>query len=401
MAATSASGVTLEELAARLDSLEKKVQKYENRYGPLEDPKRDVISAPDRVPTRSSVVAAPSQGGESIDSAFMGGGTGGGGWWEKTSIGGYGEMHLNMGDKDEIDFHRWVLFVNHRFNDRVKLFSEFELEHSLSGNGKPGEVELEQAYIEMDHDNGLSSKAGLFLVPVGLLNEVHEPNTFYGVERNNVEKNIIPTTWWEGGAGLTKNFDSGVGVDFAVHSGLDVGGDMNIRSGREKVAQAIATNWAATGRVRYDNGNGLSLSGFANFQSDIAGSTAEDNSALLLGAAAQYHNGGFGIRALASHWDIDGASFAAADADSQWGYFVEPSYRWNFNNGSSVGVFGRYSHYEYAKTGRIEADEYTVGVNYWPVDNVVFKVDYNLLKEEKGGVQNDTNTVNLGVGYSF
>jgi len=401
LSVSAASGVTLEELAARLESLEAKVQTYEKRYGPLDQPKQETIAMPASSGPRSSVVAAPTDRPASIDSAFLGN-SGGNRWYEKTSIGGYGELHLNTGDKDEIDFHRWVLFVNHRFNDRVSLFSEFELEHSLAGDGKPGEVELEQAYIEFDLENGLSAKAGLYLLPLGVLNEVHEPETFYGVERNNVEKNIIPTTWWEGGAALTKNFDNGVKVDFAVHSALNVptagSKAFNIRSGRQKVAEADATNWAASGRVQYSTGNGLSLSGFANFQSDIAAGNSEDNSALLLGAAAQYNSGGFGMRALVSHWEIDGASFAAADADSQWGYFLEPSYRWSFANGSRVGIFGRYSAYEYASGSRKEVDEYTVGMNYWPIDNVVLKTDYNVLKEDG---KSDNKTLNFGVGYSF
>lgn len=409
MSAAESSAVTLDELAARLESLEKKVQTYEKRYGPLEkqnassEANRDRIAMPEMQPVQSSVVTAPGgsvSAADRLDSDFMLG-SGGAGWWEKTSIGGYGEMHLNTGDKDQIDFHRWVLFFNHNFNDRIKLFSEFELEHSLSGDGKPGEVELEQAYLEFDLDNGTFAKAGLFLVPVGILNEVHEPNTFFGVERNNVEKNIIPTTWWEAGGSITKNFDNGVGVDFAVHSGLDVptagGSAFSIRSGRQKVAEADATNWAATARVRYAN-DGLSLSGFAQYQSDISTSNVEDNSALLLGATAQYNVGGFGVRALVAHWEIDGAFFDAADADSQFGYFLEPSYTWRYDNGSSLGFFARYSSYEYAKGTRKENDEYTVGVNYWPIDNVVLKADYNVLKEDG---KSDTNTLNFGVGYSF
>lgn len=401
-ALSPSAATTLEELAARLEALEKKVGQYEHKFGKLEDDSEPAQPRPvDRVESTpgsyyNPASATPSSA-NSIDSSFLSGGSTGAGWWEKTSIGGYGELHLNTGDKDQIDFHRWVLFINHSFTDRIKLFSEFELEHSLSGEGKPGEVELEQAYIEFDLDQGRFAKAGLFLMPIGLLNEVHEPNTFFGVERNNVEKNIIPTTWWEAGVGYTQNFDSGLGIDFAVHSGLNVGGNLSIRSGRQKVAEADATNWAATARLRYVN-DGLSLSGFAQIQSDIAPLNAEDNQALLLGATAQYNVGGFALRALAAHWDIDGASFDAADADSQWGYYVEPSYTWEFSNGSKVGVFGRYSHYNYAKNGRIENDEYTFGVNYWPIDNVVLKTDYNVLEQDGAA---DNNTLNFGVGYSF
>ncbi|MGC6427221.1 MAG: porin [Akkermansiaceae bacterium] len=400
----SSSATTLKELAARLEALESKVDRYEKRYGKLDSEKASSAPVTRVEPTAgsydhpSTAVVAPA---DSIDSAFIGGSRAGAGWWEKTSIGGYGELHLNTGDKDQIDFHRWVLFVNHSFTDRIKLFSEFELEHSLSGDGKPGEVELEQAYIEFDLDEGRYAKAGLFLVPVGLLNEVHEPETFFGVERNNVEKNIIPTTWWEAGAGYTQNFDNGFGYDVAIHSALDVpttgGSAFSIRSGRQKVAEADATNYAATARVRYAN-DGLSLSGFAQLQSDISSSNTEDNQALLLGATAQYNVGGFAMRALVAHWDIDGASFEAADANSQWGYFLEPSYTWGFDNGSRLGVFGRYSSYEYAKGTRKENDEYTFGVNYWPIDNVVLKADYNVLKEDG---KSNTKTLNFGVGYSF
>ena len=124
----------------------------------------------------------------------------------KTVIGGYGELHYNnIEDTESIDFHRFVLFFGHEFTESIRFFSEFELEHALSGDGKPGEVELEQAYIEMDLTESTTLKTGLFLVPVGIINETHEPPTFYGVERNPVEKNIIPATWWEAGAGFNTN----------------------------------------------------------------------------------------------------------------------------------------------------------------------------------------------------
>ncbi|MDQ8186616.1 hypothetical protein [Pelagicoccus sp. SDUM812002] len=113
----------------------------------------------------------------------------------RTHLGGYGELHYNFGKADKADFHRWVLFLEHSFNDKVRLVSEVELEHSIAGDGQTGEIELEQAYVEFDINESDTAKAGLFLIPVGILNETHEPATFYGVERNNVEKNIIPTTW--------------------------------------------------------------------------------------------------------------------------------------------------------------------------------------------------------------
>ena len=123
----------------------------------------------------------------------------------RTSIGGYGELHLNGGHTDEIDFHRFVLFINHDFNDWIHLFSELELEHAIAGEGKAGEIELEQAWIRFDIKEdkfGPFSKflqyvdIGQMLIPTGIINETHEPPTFFGVERDEVEKNIIPATLW-------------------------------------------------------------------------------------------------------------------------------------------------------------------------------------------------------------
>jgi hypothetical protein len=144
----------------------------------------------------------------------------------RTMLGGYGEHHLNLNrssgaNKDNmVDAHRYVLFVAHQFSDDLKFFSEFELEHGLAGEGKPGEVELEQAYIDWNYRGEQSVKLGQFLIPVGLINETHEPETFYGVERNNVEKNIIPATWWETGVAFSGELAPGLRYDAAIHSGL-------------------------------------------------------------------------------------------------------------------------------------------------------------------------------------
>ena len=104
-----------------------------------------------------------------------------------TTFGGYGEMHYNnlerddgAASKDELDFHRFVMFTGHQFSDSVRFFSELEVEHSVAGEGKKGEIELEQAFIEWDFAAHHRAKAGLFLLPIGILNETHEPETFYG-----------------------------------------------------------------------------------------------------------------------------------------------------------------------------------------------------------------------------
>jgi hypothetical protein len=194
------------------------------------------------------------------------------------SLGGYGEMHLNMlenqatGEESNVlDFHRFVLFYGHRFNDRLRFTSELEVEHAVSGGDEPGEVELEQAYIEYDWLDSHSLRAGIFLVPVGILNETHEPPTFYGVERNPVESNIIPSTWWEGGLAFNGRFADALRYDFAMHSGLNTSADDRyaVRAGRQKVAKARFDAPAYTGRLRWLGVPGLELSASIQYQDDI------------------------------------------------------------------------------------------------------------------------------------
>lgn len=330
--------------------------------------------------------------------------SGGNAWYERTSLGGYGEMHLQMGSDGEIDFHRWVLFIGHEFSDSMRMFSEFELEHSLAGDGKPGEVELEQAYVEFDLDEKNRAKVGLFLLPVGLLNETHEPATFYGVERNNVEKNIIPTTWWEGGVGMTHVTSSGWSFDGALHSGLStpVTGSkaFNIRSGRQKVAEASFESGAATVRARYTGIPGLDLAVSAQYQQDLAqGTLAESIEATLVTAHADWRSGGFGLRALYAQWNLGGTAPAVLGLDRQNGFYVEPSYRFETERGE-VGFFGRYSRYDLESGNRADsANEYfDLGVNYWPIAAVVLKADVQFSRPAAGA--ND-ETVSLGVGYHF
>ena len=288
---------------------------------------------------------------------------------------------INGGEKDEIDFHRFVLLVNHQFNDRIRLFTELELEHALSGDGKDGEVELEQAYVEFDVAEQQRLKAGLFLIPVGILNETHEPSTFFGVERNPVENKIIPTTWWEGGVGAAGDLPAGFKYDLAFHSGLEtpVDGDnaFLIRSGRQKVSEAKATDGAVTGRIRWAGVSGVELGIAGQYQNDVTQSALNESiDATLVSAHADIREGGFGLRALYARWDLDGGEPEAIGRDVQEGWYVEPSYRLDTPLGEA-GIFARYNHYDNEAGNSEDTDfqQYDVGVNFWPHPNVVLKAD--------------------------
>lgn len=329
------------------------------------------------------------------------GGTKGVRWTEKTQLGGYGEIHYNNkknGKTDEVDNHRFVLFVEHAFTDDVRFVSEIELEHSIAGEGKGGEVEVEQAYVEWDYANNHRVAIGQFLLPVGLINETHEPDTFYGVERNSVEKNIIPATWWEAGVKLHGELTPGLSYDLAMHSGLNTPGVGSkaflVREGRQKVGQAVAEDMAYTGRLKYTGIRGLELGLAVQHQDDISQGLATDKaSAFFWETHFAYQIEQFALRGLYASWDIDGKGASAFGRDEQNGWYMEPSYRLT----PKLGVFARYSEWDNSAGSNVdtEVEEISLGLNYWLVENVVLKVD---LADQTNG---DGDSVNLGVGWSF
>lgn len=326
----------------------------------------------------------------------------------KTSIGGYGELHYNnlenqadsADDKDEIDFHRFVLFFNHEFTDRLRLFTELELEHSLAGEGKDGEVELEQAYIQYDLNEKHRVNAGLFLMPVGLLNETHEPNTFYGVERNSVEKNIIPTTWWEGGVMFSGELAQGFSYDVAATGGLNTNAGKNyaVRSGRQKVSEALADDFAYTARLKWTGMPGIELGTSVQYQEDITQSLdADAGNATLWEVHAAIQKGNFGLRTLYATWDLDGDGPKSVGADEQTGWYIEPSYQFT----DSVGVFTRYSEWDNqaGNSSDSEIEEWAMGVNWWLHPQVVVKADYQ--DQDAEDESDEFDGFNVGIGYQF
>ena len=368
----------IEQLQQKLETTEQKVVKTEQKVvvaeQKVEETQQEMEAAAD------AIEQAQASAGATVS------------WADKTSVGGYGELHYNSveGD-DEVDFHRFVLYFGHEFTDDIRFFSELELEHALAGEGKDGEVELEQAWIEMDITDNHRFRAGLDIVPVGIVNYTHEPNTFYGVERPQVESRIVPSTWWEAGAGFIGEFAPGWNYDLVLHSGLET--ITSIRSGRQKVSEANADHPAATGRLRYTGIPGLEIGGSVQYQSDITGDlrSGSNSATLVEGHIDWKHSSGFGFRGLYAHWHLEDVLATAGD-DEQHGFYLEPAYRFpiSFYKGEA-GVFARYSEWELSDTS--DNDRFEFGMNYWPHPQVAFKVDWFDQNADQG--------FNLGLGYEF
>ncbi len=330
---------------------------------------------------------------------------------DSTQLGGYGELHYNNLDIEDdgrdrsVDFHRFVLMFNHSFSDRLRFFSELEVEHSVSASDAPGEVALEQAFLEFDLNDEHFARAGVFLVPVGITNETHEPPTFYGVERNDVENIILPTTWSEAGAGVGGRYASGLSWDLAVHSGMKTptsgGSAFRVRSGRQEVAEATANDLAYTARLKYTGIPGLELSGSYHYQTDASQFEGDGlGAAHLLSAHGIWTQGPFTLRALWAEWNLEGSGVELAGVDQQTGWYVEPSYRIGLGE-NNLGLYGRWEDVKGARTFD-RFDQWEVGFNFWPHPDVVLKADWRVRDHDldtEGG--RDFEGFDLGVGYQF
>ena len=383
----------------------------------LKDMMKDLQARIDAVEKKSDETA------EIADAAVMAAEEGGTmGWWTNTSIGGYGELHYeNNKGTGTIDFHRYVLFINHDFNDILSFNSEFELEHAIAGEGKGGEVELEQAYLEHNWKqfglDNTSAKYGVFLIPCGITNEIHEPNTFYGVERNEVEKEICSNTRWEGGVQIKHIMpEQDLTIIAGVHSPL-TSSNGDIRKGRQKVGSATMNVPAYSGAFRYTGAfPGLELGYSWDYEPDMSSDqVGAQVSAVMHAVHANYMPRlGYGMRAFYGVWNLDcpnvnedaGNTCIDKGFEKQYGYYVEGSYRWELESqyGQTLGMFIRRGNRDdnAGQMGPNETSNKTTqtdfGFNYWLNDNAVLKADWERKSVYgKAAVQG----FNLGMGYQF
>ena len=171
-------------------------------------------------------------------------------------------------------------------------------------------------------------------------------------------------------------------------------GEVDIRGGRQKVAEAKAHNLALTGRLKYTGIAGLELAGTIQVQDDMTQDSFDNiEGATLLEAHVVWNTGPVTVKALMAQWDIDGAGASSTQKDSQDGSYIEAAYKLT----STVGIFARQSNWDNGGAGDTEKSQGDLGINYWPHEDVVIKIDYQNQDTNAG----DSDGINLGIGYQF
>ena len=329
-------------------------------------------------------------------------------------IGGYGEIHLNVNEdaNNKVDVHRLVTLLGYNFNDKVRFVSEIEFEHVK-------EVYVEQAFLSYSIKDNLNLRAGLMLVPMGIVNEYHEPTIFNGVERPGMDKSIIPSTWREIGFGLNGRMDNAsLKYQLYLFNGFKsdgLGGSNGIRSGRQKGAEAM---WNTT-NVSFDldwygvNGLKLGFSGYFGDSNIDEGVDVPGVGISMFGLDARYTKDRFGMRGQYITTSIDGSeeynTAWESDLGSKMnGWYIETSYNlMGSDKTERLDLFARYSNYDThaGVAGSLTRnDEYnrnvlTTGLSWHVAKGAAFKMDYQILGNE--GPDDNTSVINFGMGFWF
>lgn len=361
---------------------------------------------------------------------------------DKVSLGGYGELVFRgfsrkeqngdpSGLKKQADLQRFVLYAGYKFNDWILLNSELEVEHAGTGEGdeKRGEIGVEQAYLEFRPWKEFGARVGHVIVPLGLVNEIHEPTAFHGVNRPSVETFIIPSTWHQNGAGVfgevgpvsyrTYALEALSAVKTADPASDGFSADRGIRGASAEGSNAPADDLAWASRVDVAVAPGVKAGAGLYLGRADRGSSAATVPVTLWETHAEAQWRGASVRALYA----EGAIGNAGDLNAAQGFvgtrsvgrrlfggYAEAAYdvltMVRDAKGQSLSPFFRYERYDtqwkvpegFAKDPANSRVEYTLGLTYKPVAQIALKLDQQWkLNQAHTGV----NQWNLGVGYIF
>lgn len=354
------------------------------------------------------------------------------------SLAGYGEVVYenyaatredgkDANKPDQIDFLRSILYVGFRFNDWILFNSEIEFEHGTTGRtdakGKPiGEVSVEFGYVELMLSKLVNVRVGMILPPLGIINEKHEPSTFYPTLRPQVERFIIPSTWRATGIGAYGELLPSLGYRAYLVEGLNAASfsdNEGVRGGRQSGAKAIAEDFALTGKLDYTGFAGSTLG--LDFYRGNSGQGAKDSlgaiDALttLLSFHGEWSWRNLELRALYARARVDDAGRVSklagkAIGSDMNGWYISAGYDVmpHIAPGSEHSLVP-FVQYETLNTQSSVASGFTanpandrntlvLGVSYKPHPNVAFKLDY---RQNTNKAKTGVDQWNAAVNYLF
>lgn len=339
------------------------------------------------------------------------------------SIGGYAEITYNNVDGSEtaaeLDVQRLVMLFAYKFDDRTQFITEIEYEHVQ-------EVFVEQAFINYSISDGVNLRGGLMLVPMGIINEYHEPTTFNGVERPSLDGKVVPTTWREIGFGVSGRVNSAsvryqaylmTGSASHLNDAYVLRGSDGLRKGRQKGARSVGSDVNFAAKVEYYGIPGLKLGASAylgNTQTDRPDLDSTQVGLSMFGLDYRYTRGRFSSRGqyiTSTLSDTEEYNTAGSKdlGSAMQGFYVEGAYNLlPAHKKQKLDAFVRYENFDtHADTAgslpvndAYHRDEFTYGFSYHLANGAVFKADY----QSKGTAVEGADRVgqfNMGIGVFF
>jgi hypothetical protein len=344
------------------------------------------------------------------------------------SLGGYGEFYfthdLDEAEPSVADMYRYIQYVGYKFNDWVVMNAELEFEHATTGtnpeNGKKGSVSVEFAYIDLLFKEYFNLRTGLLLVPVGIINEMHEPTTYRGNFRPEVERRIIPSTWREAGVGAFGSTPFGLSYKAYLVNGLSADGfdKKGVRGGRQKGNHVVFEDKAVALRLDYDHRDLVTVGASFYYggadHNPTSSSNSESNGIVEAHAIARY--AGAELRGLVAYSFIDVDADPDDPEDSrhevpeeQWGFYLEGSYdilpHIANKPGMALRPFARFEMMNLRaapepENPSLDLISVVAGLEYNPVPDVVFKLEFMTAGDDDPATESQEE-VRIGAGFIY
>ncbi len=351
-----------------------------------------------------------------------------GNYGSAVTVGAYGEMLYNQpeGDNGEIDVQRLVLLFGYRFNDKTQFITEIEFEHVE-------EVFVEQAFVNYNVADNVNLRGGLMLVPMGIINEFHEPTTFNGTERPAVDNVIVPSTWRELGIGVNGRFnDLSLAYQAYIFNGFKsteadgeggvsgiLQGSNGLRSGRQKGIRSTVDSPTFSTKFDYYGiaGLRLGLSGYfgqTQAEDDVEEIDGANIGISMIGLDARYAYKRFTARGqfiYASLSDTEAYNtLTGRDLGSELqGWYLEGAFNiLPASKKQKLFAFARYEAYDthagtagtLAENPAYDRTDITTGLTYHIAPGVVIKGDYQFRDNALDG-DSVKDRLNFGIGVWF
>ncbi|MEP6744451.1 MAG: hypothetical protein ABJB33_03065, partial [Gemmatimonadota bacterium] len=293
----------------------------------------------------------------------------------------------------------------------------------IEAGGSEGEVALEQAFLDYRFSDRFTLRTGLVLIPVGIINETHEPPTFNGVARPAADHDLIPSTWRELGVGVLGRLGDGWSWRAFIVNGLKAdrfSAAEGIRGGRQEGQKASFANYGLTARVEWARpGLKVGVSGFHGGSAGtdtLVGSGSFGAPVTVVAADARWESGPWSARALLVNVAVPDAERinstygSTVSTRSQGGYIEGAFDLLHLLAPGRPARLDAFTRFEKVNTqaqmpngatadGSLDRTIVTSGLTFRPLSNVAFKADYQIVRTASGASEKEQ--FDLGLGFSF